>query len=88
MKTFIVLACVGLLGGCSAPMAGVVGAAALPVVAQAAKAAPVLSDIALAGCAAQAAANVAGAVATQNGNATWATRFAEVSQVAGFACSW
>jgi hypothetical protein len=65
-----------------------VGAVVVPVAAQAAKAAPILSQIALAGCAAQAAANVAGTVAAQQGNAAWAANFSQASAVAGLACAW
>lgn len=48
----------------------------------------VLSDIAVAACAAQQAANVAEKIAESAGNAAWAARFAEASRLAGLGCAW
>lgn len=94
MKGFTIAA-VLVLTACSQQQlqqAQAVGTAVAPIIApvvqQAAKTVPVLSEIALVACAAQAAANTAGAVATAQGNAAWAANFSQASQIAGVGCAW
>ena len=78
------------LAGC-APAAGIggaaIGAGLVPIVAGAVGVGPtVLSDVALAGCAAQAASNAGAQLASAS--PAWAARFAEASTLAGLACAW
>lgn len=90
MKRPLPLALVFALSGCAGGVAaGLGGAALVPVIASTVGvSATTLTDIAAAGCAAQAAANVAGKIAADQGSAAWAAHFAEASAIAGYACVW
>ena len=48
----------------------------------------VISDVAKAACATQAAANAGAEIAAERGAAAWAERFTTASQVAGIGCAW
>ena len=91
MRAFVAGALfLGLIGCAGGTPAAVTGVAALtPAVLQAAGVgAPVLSDVALAACAAEAAANSASKIAVDSHNSGWAARFADASQLTGLACAW
>jgi hypothetical protein len=88
MKLRFFFALAPLVLAACAPAAGIGGAAILaPIVASAVGISPaVLSDVALAGCAAQAAANAGAQLASAS--PAWVKRFAEASTLAGLACAW
>lgn len=92
MKSIITAAVLSLsLAGCTGGIAaGALGAGALiPSLAAAAGiGATVISDVAKAACATQAAANVGAEIAAARGQAAWAERFATASQFAGVGCAW
>jgi hypothetical protein len=78
-----------LLAGCQGAAVGAGGAVLSAAAAIAGGPAPViLSEIATAGCAAQAATNLAAQLAQQRGSAAWTQRFATASALAGLACAW
>lgn len=79
------LAMLALLSGCSA-VGPAVGAAA--IASAIGVSATTLSEVARAGCAAQAIANIAQDVAVARGSMVWAARFGIASQEAGLACAW
>lgn len=86
-SAFALVAVTGCTGGIAA---GALGAGALiPSLAAAAGiGATVISDVAKAACATQAAANVGAEIAAARGQAAWAERFATASQFAGVGCAW
>ena len=71
------IAAIGAAGGTAASIASTVKGGAV-----------VLSDVAQAACAAQAAANVAGAVSSQRGDVKTAQQASTASALLGAGCSW
>lgn len=91
MRKIIIVSLLALAG--CAPAAGVGGGIAAATIGPAVASSigvstTTLSEIATAACAAQAAANAASSIAKAQGSTSWASRFSDVSKLAGVGCAW
>lgn len=90
MKKFTLVLALGapvLLGGCSGT--AITGAVVAPAIAAGLGVSQTtLSDVSIASCATQNAANAAARIAHDQGSLVWASRFKEISSIAGFGCIW